>query len=83
MIYIIRRASEIYGESPCKEATLKMFKDKNTLINEERDVYKWSIEINTFEELNQFIEKYGDIIIIKNYGGYNAPCIVIYDTYIE
>jgi hypothetical protein len=83
MIYIIRRASLHPGISPCEEATLKIFKHKNTLLNEESDEYEWSIEINTFEELNQFIEKYGDLVIYKDYGGYNAPCIKIYDTYIE
>jgi hypothetical protein len=83
MIYILKRASEYNEKSPCEEATLRMFKHKNTLLNEESDEYKWSIEINTFEELNQFIEKYGDLVIYKDYGGYNAPCIKIYDTYIE
>ena len=83
MIYILKRASEYNEKSPCEKATLRMFKHKNTLLNEESDEYKWSIEINTFEELNQFIEKYGDLVIYKNYGGYNVPCIKIYDTYIE
>lgn len=83
MIYIIRRASIHNGASPCEEATLRLFKHKNTLINEERDEYEWSIEINTFEELNQFIEKYGDLVIYKDHGGFNAPTIKIYDTYIE
>jgi len=83
MIYIIRRASIHNGASPCEEATLRLFKHKNRVINEETDEYEWSIEINTFEELNQLIEKYGDLIIMKDYGGYNVPAIKIYDDYIE
>ena len=82
MIYILRRASEYNKKSPCEEATLRMFKHKNTLLNEESDEYEWSIEINTLEELNQFIEKYGNLVIYKNYVGFNVPCICIYDDYI-
>ena len=53
------------------------------IIRQMEDVIQWSIEINTIEELHQFVKKYGNIVIYENYGNHNADCINIYDTYIE
>ena len=49
-----------------------------------RDKYfnEWTIEINTFEELMNFIDKYGDIIIADRYNQ-EFKEITIYDDYVE
>lgn len=45
---------------------------------------KWVIEINSLEELNAFVEKYGDIIIENYYfGNSEHTAITIYDDYVE
>ena len=41
------------------------------------------LEINTLDELINFRNKYGDIIITKNYLNKDIPEIEIYDTYRE
>ena len=43
----------------------------------------WFIELSTFDELNAFIEKYGDVIIGKHHANKNILEIEIYDSYRE
>lgn len=47
------------------------------------NVEKWSIEINTLEELTAFIDKYGSIVIRADWDDPNAKMIEIYDDYRE
>ena len=44
---------------------------------------RWTIEINTLEELTKFINKYGNIVISNNSYGSDMPCIEIYDCRYE
>ena len=43
----------------------------------------WSVEINTFEELMDFCDKYGDVVIRKCTCNDAYKEILIYDDYIE
>lgn len=77
MKYIVRRAS-VWGDvQPCEEANQEYisYKDGKEKV--------WMVEIGTIEELMNFQQKYGDIIIGYSiiYEGY--PDILIYDDYIE
>ena len=72
MKFIVSRASLWKGQQPCDEA----------VYNAEDE--KWFIELNDFNELLDFIHKYGDIIIEERdilFPDYKR--IVIYDDYIE
>lgn len=77
MKYIVRRASVWGGVKPCEEAKQEYipYKDGKEKV--------WMVEIGTIEELMDFQQKYGDIIIGYSiiYKGY--PDILIYDDYIE
>lgn len=50
-----------------------------------RDYWRneWVIEINTLEELMQFINSYGNIIVEKKDYSAPMPKIVIYDSWVE
>ncbi len=50
---------------------------------QEEDVEKWSIEINTLEELMAIVKEHGDIIIKQNGMNTVTPEIEIYDGYRE
>ena len=73
MKFIVSRTS-IWSdeESPCKEAKKETFDDNEI---------DWIIEINSLDELIQFSEKYGELIITGNYKGLKE--IEIYDDYRE
>lgn len=43
----------------------------------------WFVEINTLKELNDFIDKYGDCVIMEFWENPSILCIEIYDTYRE
>lgn len=77
MKYIVRRASVRGNVKPCEEAKQEhiTYKDGNENV--------WMVEIETIEELMNFQQKYGDIIIGTSiiYDGH--PDILIYDDYIE
>ena len=77
MKYIVRRASVWGNVKPCEEAKEEYipYKDSKTKV--------WMVEIETIEELMNFQQKYGDIIIGNSiiYKGYAD--ILIYDDYIE
>jgi hypothetical protein len=97
MIYIVKRASEYKGESPCEEAIKRPFSYlvKNLLhdgsyVYREDFIMLWSIEINSLEDLHKFIDKYGSLVINNKYKAYIdnkytdiiALSILIYDDYI-
>lgn len=50
---------------------------------QEEDQLLWTIEINTLEELNSFIKKYGEVVITENKCDSESMGIEIYDDYRE
>lgn len=93
-IYIVIRASADMGrdyfdvddeilEKPCDEAMLRDITIYDQIFQE------WTVEINDLNELNNFISKYGKVVIYpsnsKDYNLYPSlePMILIYDNYIE
>lgn len=46
------------------------------------DEYKWTVEFNSLEELNDFVEEQ-DIGIVMTHNADNEPTIVIYDDYLD
>ena len=78
MKYIVTRTSLYKGEKPCDEA-FKHPHPTGQLSNVER----WTIEINSLEQLNAFAEKYEPLIVYpESYFG-KSPEIEIYDDYKE
>lgn len=74
MRFKIRRTSKWDDTKPCEEAyILQGVHDPNAWYQ------KWSIDINTLEDLIAFSKKYGDLVIITN----GEKSIEIYDTYRE
>lgn len=68
MLYQVSRASNRSPNfKPCEEAVEIDTTDSN---------FKYAVAVNTLEELQSFITKYGDCIVGENY-------ITIYDYYIE
>ena len=47
------------------------------------DIMKWTIEINTLEDLNAFNKKHDSLILFPADDEYSSPIIVIYDDFIE
>ena len=83
MKFIIDRASN-WGEKPCEEATPETIVWINKFGKKIKgDVFV--VEISTLEELLNFIEKYGNIVMEKetSFGFKRLPEIIIYDDYIE
>ena len=79
MIYTIERAScRNYRDFPCEEAIKREFINYKLEVESE-----WSVEINTLEQLHQFIDKHGSIVITDSADNYINPHIIIYDSYIE
>ena len=49
-----------------------------------KEVDRWGIEINSFEELIAFKEEIKhDLVLTTSYEDYSTPMIIIYDDYIE
>lgn len=84
MKFVINRASNFTDMPPCDEAVPESITWINKIGNQVTiDVF--TIEISTFSQLWNFIEKYGDIVIAKetSYGFGSMPEITIYDYWIE
>lgn len=58
-------------------------KEINGHIERKIDTECWTIEINSMNELMDFMQHYGDVIIYNPIGGDPYKKIVIYDDYIE
>ncbi len=56
---------------------------KGHILRQEDDKDMWVIEINTLEELNDFVRKYGECIIKDSDYSTQIPEIEIYDDYRE
>lgn len=91
MKFEIERASSISNYSPCEEAKKEVDEQIKQEIKEKYGKNYistcgefYTIEINTLEELYDFIKKYGDIIIYeKSYNASGLLQIVIYDSHVE
>ena len=76
MKFIVTRTSMWSEKSPCEEAK------RDSIVEGDKTYDVWSIEINTIEELIDFADKHGDIIIEDSfYREYKE--IEIYDTWRE
>lgn len=73
MKFEVERASDILGyKPPCKEA---IEADNDPILK------TYTVEINSLEDLIEFIDKYGDIIISKPYNKSRPYVIEIYDAW--
>ena len=78
MTFHIYRASYLPSDKkPCEEAEEILIGSKSGLA-----VRVYRLEINSLDELMDFINKYGDIVIYKGSSS-ESPKIVIYDDYLE
>lgn len=76
MKFIVCRTSTLGSMCPCEEAKY------DSIVVDDMTINVWFIEINTIEELTNFVDKYGDIVIAdSNLGEYKE--IEIYDTWRE
>ena len=72
-----------------KQGTWKSIGKNHTITKEGyitrqlNDEMLWSIEVNSLEDLDKLIEKYGSIIIEGPDNKNKAPTITIYDYYME
>lgn len=92
MEFLIIRASHcLTRDKPCDEAyeitTRKCERCYDGVFIDEQ-VKRWMIEFNSLDDLMNFFNKYGDIIIQHNLEPslvdlQGMPTIIIYDTYIE
>ena len=82
MKFIVQRSSDILtlNGAPCEEAFIDYVVVEN-LSREKKKIKVWCVEINSIEQLIDFRNKYGDIIISKIYDDYDY--IEIYDDYCE
>lgn len=57
--------------------------EKGWIVRDNGMVDVWSVEINTFDELIKFHDKYGDLVIGRCMWNNTYREILIYDDYIE
>lgn len=86
MIFEVSRTSYSSREKPCSEA--KHHQKEITHTHSGREICKgtfdyWTIEINSLEELIEFVEKHGQIVLQKDIFLNNTFEIEIYDTWRE
>lgn len=75
MKFEVERTSDIFGhEPPCKEAVL---------VDDKSAFKTYTMEINSLEELMEFIKKNGEIVITPPHTSSNLYIIEIYDTWRE
>lgn len=83
--YLVSRTSMCLSkESPCEEAfqqpIIREYDDDGYPTTDRKPKNCWCVKFNSIEELNNFINKYGDIIIMKSsWINSNYPEIEIYD----
>lgn len=78
MNFIIYRTSN-HVDKPCEEAILK----KHMLENQGDSSEGWTVEINSIEDLVDFTDKYGNIIIKGRDSFHPVSSIEIYDDFRE
>lgn len=74
-----RTSSRSMELKPCKEA----YEGNILWIGNDKYIKCWYVDINSLQELLDFAEKYGDIIIGTSYEYGKTPMIEIYDDYRE
>lgn len=80
MKFIVHRTSEYRDIQPCVGAEFEEYKVRSYL-GEERIIKNFFVNINTLEELLNFMEKHGRIVLDKNFDG--ELSLEIYDTWRE
>lgn len=79
MTFIVDRVSSWGAGRPCEESKqMTLFDGVNKKVKE-----FWTIEVNSLEELVDFKNKYGDIILQDSIRVKGWSEILIYDGYIE
>ena len=56
---------------------------ENGHIKRDHNETVWVIEIPTLEDLHKFMDKYGSVILDKDYVGSALPHLTIYDDWVE
>lgn len=79
MTFIVDRVSSWGAGRPCEESKQMMLFD---CISKKEKKF-WAIEVNSLEELMDFKNKYGDIILQDSIRVKGWSEILIYDGYIE
>lgn len=79
MTFIVDRVSLWGTGCPCEESKQMIL--FSSISKEEKKF--WTVEINSLEELMDFKNKYGDIILQDSIRVKGWPEILIYDGYIE
>ena len=79
MTFIVDRVSSWGAGRPCEESNqMTLFDGVNKKVKE-----FWTIEVNSLEELVDFKNKYGDIILQDSIRVEGWSEVLIYDGYIE
>lgn len=78
MNFIVYRTSN-HVDKPCEEATMK----KTGLESQNQPGEGWTVEINSIEDLVDFTDKYGNIIIKSRDTFHPESSIEIYDDFRE
>lgn len=78
MNFIIYRTSD-HVDKPCEEATMK----KHQLENQDGSSEGWTVEINSLEDLVNFVDRNGNIIIKSKDPFHPVSSIEIYDDFRE
>lgn len=85
MKFIVSRTSAWSDEKPCDEAmrdtAVTEYKVGQEMVREMKDI--WSIELNTLDELMEFFNKHGTIVITDWWDNQAYKEIEIYDDYRE
>lgn len=82
MKYWVTRTSEMNSETPPFPEAVFIKKD-DPYPDFIDPTYYYGVEINTIEELHDFIEKYGKVVISNKSGCDGMPHIEIYDYFRE
>lgn len=86
--FIVSRASEWNSRSLCEEAVLHTNFNRNYLTSEEVED-GWTIDLEDWDRLEEFMAKYGDIVIYPVGSRKNVwscpklPVLTIYDDYLD
>lgn len=86
MEFLVERASSIFNKAENLKIDLKRWKAEEKSYystTHKKDMMGIFIEINSLDELMEFKQLYGDIILQTNIFNPNITTLLIYDDYIE